>query len=238
MSQAHEKYIELQRLRNTNPAEIDPERTALMVIDMQNYFLSPQSPLSQACEAQVPGVLASYHARGRDVVEPTLSRLLTFFRARRMRIIYTTVASELADGTDLSPVFRQRNQSAREMQLPPYIPAKSDTWAQVVPALEPQEDEVVVNKTTYGAFSSTGLEAMLRNMGISTLVIGGVVTNVCVETTARDACDRGFDVVLVDDACAAFSPEAHDATMLALQGPFATVCNADDVIALLDPQVD
>ncbi|MGK0172834.1 MAG: hypothetical protein ACI9W2_004575 [Gammaproteobacteria bacterium] len=77
---------------------------------------------------------------------------------------------------------------------------------------------------------------MLRNVGISTLVIGGVVTNACVETTARDACDRGFDVVLVDEACAAFSPEAHVATMLALQGPFATVRNADDVIALLDPQ--
>ena len=99
--------------------------------------------------------------------------------------------------------------------------------------LAPRGDELVINKTTYGAFVSTGLENTLRNLAIDTLVIGGVVTNVCVETTARDACDRGFDVLLIEDACAAFSPEAHAATMLALQGPFASVLATDALLEAL-----
>jgi len=233
MSTAHEKYVELQGLRNELPPGIEPAHTALLVIDMQAYFLDPSSPLSRACESQVPGVLDDYHARGRDIVQPNLTRLLSAFREHGMAVLYTTVASERSDGGDLSRVLRLRNQSAQELQLPPYIPPRGDPWAAIVPALEPQEDEVVVNKTTYGAFVSTGLESTLRNLGITTVVIGGVVTNVCVETTARDACDRGFEVVVIDDACAAFSPQAHDATMLALQGPFAAVVGTDDFLGAL-----
>jgi biuret amidohydrolase len=64
-------------------------------------------------------------------------------------------------------------------------------------------------------------------------VIGGVVTNVCVETTARDAADRGYNVVLLDDGCAAFSPEIHESTLLSFQGPFGRVRTSDEVLALL-----
>ena len=233
MSEAQEKYAALQSSRNRPPATIEREGTALLVIDMQAYFLSSDSPLAKACEAQVPGVLDDYHARGHSVVAPNLTRLITAFRRRGMRVIYTTVASELADGADLSPVFRDRNASARELQLPPYIPPRDDPWSAIVPGLAPRGDELVINKTTYGAFVSTGLENTLRNLAIDTLVIGGVVTNVCVETTARDACDRGFDVLLIEDACAAFSPEAHAATMLALQGPFASVLTTDALLEAL-----
>lgn len=233
MSAAHEKYVELQRLRNLAPVDLAAGETALLIIDMQEYFLRADSPLCRACEAQVPGVLDDYLARGRDVVEPNLAGLLALFRERGMRVLHTTVASELPDGADLMPVLRRRNQAAHEMQLPSYIPARDDDWARIVGSLRPAESEIVVNKTTYGAFASTGLDATLRNLGITTVVIGGVVTNVCVETTARDACDRGYRVIVVEDACAAFSPEAHDAAMLALQGPFAAVRTAEQVKELL-----
>ena len=93
---------------------------------------------------------------------------------------------------------------------------------------------LVINKTTYGTFTSTGLDRALRNLGIDTLVIGGVVTNVCVETTARDAADHGDTVVVVDDACAAFSPEIHEAALVSFQGPFGRVRSADEVIALIE----
>jgi len=233
MSIAHDKYVELQSLRNQPPPTIDPGRTALVVIDMQAYFLDPASPLSQACEAQVPGVLDDYHARGRELVEPSLVRLASAFRALNMPVLYTTVASERSDGADLGHVLRLRNEAARDLQLPPYIPPRDDPWAAIVPTLEPQQNDIVVNKTTYGAFASTGLESTLRNLGVTTLVIGGVVTNVCVETTARDACDRGFEVIVIEDACAAFSPEAHDATMLALKGPFASVVGTEVLLSTM-----
>ena len=73
----------------------------------------------------------------------------------------------------------------------------------------------------------------VRRDSITALVVGGVVTNVCVETTARDAADRGYDIVLLDDGCAAFSPEIHEATLLSFQGPFGRVRTADEVLALL-----
>ena len=234
MSLAHDKYMELQRLRNAVPMRFDPPCTALVIIDMQEYFLNPDSPLSRACEAQVPGVLTYFQERGRTVVETTLQRLLERFRTHGMRVLYTTVASELADGSDLMPIFRQRNSAAQAQVAAAYIPPRRDFWARIVPSLAPQPDELVINKTTYGTFTSTGLDHTLRNLGITTLVIGGVVTNVCVETTARDAADLGYDVILVDDACAAFSPEIHAATLLSFQGPFGRVRTADEVLARLD----
>ena len=234
MSLAHDKYSELQRLRNAVPVQVDPRRTALVIIDMPEYFLNPESPLSRACEAQVPGVLEDFQERGRSVVEPALQRLLEYFRTHGLRVIYTTVASELSDGSDLMPIFQQRNAAAHEPGRAACIPPRLDTWARIVPALAPRPDELMVNKTTYGTFNSTGLDHTLRNLGITTLVIGGVVTNVCVETTARDAADLGYEVILVDDACAAYSPEIHQATLLSFQGPFGRVRLADDVLALLE----
>src|SRR5262249_1868626 len=177
---------------------------------MQEYFLDPASPFSRACEAVVPGVLSHFQERGRGVVEPSLRRVLDVFRARGLRVVYTTVASELPDGSDLMPIFRERNAANRpprgDAPLPPPTPPPRP-GARIWRSSEPQRAELIVNKTTSGTFSSTGLDHRLRALGISSLVVGGVVTNVCVETTARDAADRGYQVVLLDDGCAAFSPE-------------------------------
>lgn len=234
MSTAHDRYTTLQRHRNAAPLTLDPSATALVIIDMQEYFLDPASPFSRACEAVVPGVLSHFQERGRGVVEPSLRRLLDVFRARGLRVVYTTVASELPDGSDLMPIFRERNAANRAAVGDAAIPPRADPWARIVTSLEPRPGELVVNKTTYGTFSSTGLDHRLRSLGISALVVGGVVTNVCVETTARDAADRGYQVVLLDDGCAAFSPEIHEATMLSFQGPFGRVRRTDEVLALLE----
>lgn len=233
MSTAHDRYVALQRHRNEAPLTLDPRTTALVIVDMQEYFLNPASPFSRACEHVVPGVLGHFQERGRGVVEPSLRRLLDFFRAHGLRVVYTTVASELSDGSDLMPIFQQRNAASRASVGEAAIPPRADAWARIVAALEPRPGELVVNKTTYGTFTSTGLDHALRSLGITALVVGGVVTNVCVETTARDAADRGYDVVLLDDGCAAFSPEIHEATLLSFQGPFGRVRTGDEVLALL-----
>ncbi len=167
-------------------------------------------------------------------VEPTVRRLLEFFRAHGLRVIYTTIASELADGRDLLPILQQRNALAREKTGAASTPQRIDPWARIVPALEPLPDELVIDKTTYGTVNSTGLDHTLRLLAIDTLVIGGVVTNVCVETTARDVADMGQQTILVDDACAALSSEIHEATLLSFQGPFSRVRTADEVLSLLE----
>src|SRR5262245_65636854 len=80
---------------------------------MQEYFLNPASPFSRAAERVVPGVLGHFQERGRGVVEPSLRRLLDFFRTHALRVVYTTVASELPDGRDLMPILQQRNAANR-----------------------------------------------------------------------------------------------------------------------------
>jgi hypothetical protein len=108
MSLAHEKYIEWKHQRNVE-AEVGPRTTVLLIIDMQEYFLDAQSPLSRFSEMQTPGVRDYLLEHGKTVVIPNLERLLAFFRTQNLRVIYTTVASELPDGQDWPPILRRRN---------------------------------------------------------------------------------------------------------------------------------
>ena len=187
MSTAHDKYVALQRHRNAAPLALDLRTTALVIVDMQEYFLNPASPFSRACERLVPGVLGHFQERGRGVVEPSLRRLLDFFRAHGLRVVYTTVASELPDGRDLMPIFQQRNAANRAAVGDVAIPPRGDAWARIVAALEPRPGELVVNKTTYGTFSSTGLDHALRSLVITALVVGG---DECLRGDHRPGCRR------------------------------------------------
>jgi nicotinamidase-related amidase len=233
MTEAHEKWVAWQTRRNSTPLEIGIETTAMLIIDMQEYFINPQSPFSRYMEGKESGLLDYFVDRSRSVVEPNLQRLLGRFRVHESRVIFTTVASEFPDGRDLSPTFQRMNVEARQEIGDVVLPPRTDPWARIVDKLAPAENEAVVNKTTYGSFASTGLDGMLRNLGIDTLVIGGVVTNRCVETTVRDAADRGYRVVLVDDGTATLSQELQDMTMHSLMGSYAFVRTADDVLAFL-----
>lgn len=233
MSLAHDKYVASQQQRNAVSIEINPLTSALMIIDMQEYFLHPDSPFSCALAHRTPGLCDYMQERTRTVVEPTLQRLLDRFRALGLAVIYTTVASERSDGHDLAPRFQRSNAAAQKQVGTVMFPPRTDAWARIVTSLTPRPDELILNKTTYSTFASTGLERTLRHLGIETLVIGGVATNVCVEATARDAVDLGYQVILVDDACATYSPESHEATLLNFQG-FGRVRLGDEVLALLE----
>ena len=167
------------------------------------------------------------------MVTPNIQRLLRAFRDAGQRVVFTTVASEAQDGSDWSLPFKRMNAEARERIGEHSFPAKTDPWARILDELEPAADEVVINKTTFGAFSSTGLDATLRNMAIETIVLVGVVTNRCVETTMRGAADRGYRVILVDDATAAFSQELQDAATLSLMGSYGFVRQTDETLSLL-----
>ena len=233
MTTAHDRYIAAQNKLNAMPMEVDLATTALLIIDMQEYFVNPQSPFSRMIERRTSGLGEYFQERSKAMVEPNLKKLLDFFRSGQHRVIFTTVASESPDGGDWSPAFRRMNEMAQAQLGEAAFPAKTDPWARMVEALEPTADEVVINKTTYGAFASTGLDATLHNLGIETLVLGGVVTNRCVETTVRDATDRGYRVLMVDDGTATFSQEMQDATTLSLQGAYGLVRQTDEVLSLL-----
>jgi nicotinamidase-related amidase len=99
--------------------------------------------------------------RARTVVEPALRSLLDRFRAHGLAVIYTT---EHADGCDLAPRFQRSNAVAQQLVGAVHFPPRTDAWARIVDALTPRPDEVILNKTTFSAFASTGLERTLRHL--------------------------------------------------------------------------
>ena len=233
MSVAHDKFIASQQQLNAVPVQVDPQTTALLIIDMQEYFLNPASPLGRFGEKRRPGLRHYFLEQAATVVLPNLRRLLECFRTQHLRVMHATAASELPDGQDWIPTLHQTNTVAREQIGEAVFPARTDPWARIVAPLTPRPEEVVINKTTYSAFTATSLDGLLRNLHIETLVLGGVVTNRCVETTARDATDRGYQVIVLGDATATYSPELQEATLLSLQGAYGYVRTTDEVLALL-----
>lgn len=183
---------------------LDPAKAALVVVDMQYASGSRDHGLGRVLKARGQETLGAWRFdRIERTVIPTIQRLLALFRARGLRIVYLTVGSELPDYSDLPPHMRAlaegigNTRGAREHEI--------------LDAVAPRPGEAVLNKTTMSAFNSSGFERLLRSWGVEQLVFTGISTNSCVEGTARDAADRGFQCVLVEDGCGAASQALHDA---------------------------
>lgn len=212
---------------------IEPAKAVLLVIDMQYFDAHRDYGVGKALEKLAPGFTRYFFDRVEQVVVPGIQRLLEAFRAAKLRVVYLCLGSETEDLSDMPPTARARSR-ARELATgyPTLYPRSSLEW-QILPELAPRPGEMVVNKTSLGAFNSTPLDFTLRNFGIETVVLTGVVTSVCVETTARDAVDRGYNGVLVDGACAAWDEASHQATLRAFRRYFGRAVTVDEVIGEL-----
>jgi nicotinamidase-related amidase len=104
---------------------------------------------------------------------------------------------------------------------------------EIIDELKPGPNDHIVRKTTIGAFASTGIDHLLRTLGCNALFVTGVSTNMCVETTAREAADRGYDVTIVEDACATTHEDLHHNTMRNFQRLFGKVRSTEEVMELL-----
>jgi biuret amidohydrolase len=125
---------------------------------------------------------------------------------------------------------RERSRGHRDKGI--FAP-KGSKDAEILEDLQPTENEIVLPKTASGVFNSTAIDQILRNLRIENLVITGVVTNNCVENAVRDACDRGYAVVLVEDGCAAVSEELHSASLRAMRDHFEKIKTTAEVLKLL-----
>jgi nicotinamidase-related amidase len=186
------------------PFRLNPARVALVVVDMQYASASRDHGLGGFLAERGQEVRGEYRFdRIETVVVPTIQRLLEAFRRRGLRIVYLTVGSELPDYSDLLPHMRGLAEAVGNT-------AGRKEHA-ILDALAPFPGEPVINKTTMSAFHSSGFEQLLKAWGVEQLVLTGVSTNSCVEGTARDAADRGYRCVLVDDGCGAASQRLHEA---------------------------
>jgi len=230
---AFNKVKQLVMARRKRPLEVDLATSCLLVIDMQEYQTRPGYGLLKSMEALAPGIGTYYVERVQSAVEPNIQRLLDAFRRGKRPVLYTAFCSEIRDGSDLAKWCKWRNRNALELVGDKVFPHKDEPSAQILKSMKPGPEDLVIYKTSSGTLNSTDIVQKLRNMGVTSVVVTGVLTNVCVETTARDLADRSFDVIIVDDACATHCPELHDATLLNFQMVFGWVRTTAEMLKLL-----
>jgi nicotinamidase-related amidase len=195
---------------------------ALMVIDIQFLDAAPgHGVFADVEKSGVPVEAQEYYFKRLDhVVLPNVRRLQDAFRDLKLEVIHTRIQSLTKDGRDRSVGHKRLGLHA--------APGSKD--AEFLPEVAPKGDELIINKTASGVFNATNAEYILRNMGIDSLYVCGVYTNECVSTTVRDACDRGFNTTLINDACATVTPELHNATISTIKDRYARVMTTDEVV--------
>jgi biuret amidohydrolase len=201
---------------------VDPRRTAMIVVDMENDFIAPGAPM------ETPA--------GRALI-PNLQRALAFCREAGIRIVYTAHVHR-KDGCDMGLYD----------DLWPPIESRAGlvdgtSGIEIYPDVAPTKDDIVIKKHRYSAFYGTDLEIVLRGMGVDTVIITGVTTENCCHATARDAMFRDYKVVFLSDATGTFdypdvgqgglsSDEVHRATLIVLSVSTAHVMTTDEFIRL------
>lgn len=177
---------------------------ALLVIDMQRYFLEPDAP--------------AYLEDGPAII-PNVKKLIQKFREKDCPIIFTRHAHKKGEPT--GQMGRWWNNK---------LPWEGDEYSELINSLKPKENEHVITKTRYSAFEKTYLNDFLKRQKIDTIVVCGVMTHLCVETTIRHAFILDYQPILVEDACASENKKHHEATVYNLQHGFAYVVTTGDLL--------
>lgn len=197
--------------------ELEPRKTALVVIDMQNFFVEEGQPL------EVPAA--------REIV-PNINRLAGKLRETCGTVVWVQVTLSEDVFAEWSIFLDYRNEQGREM----FSGLRAGEHGQALwHKLEVHAEYLVLDKTRFSAFiqGASHLDQILRDKGIDTLLITGTLTNVCCESTARDAMMLNYRVVMVSDASAALTDSAHQASLANMISFFGDVYTADETIALL-----
>jgi nicotinamidase-related amidase len=221
------------------PIRLVRDETALIIIDMQYSDASADQGLNVALERIDPGCMEYFNTRNETRTIPSIQRLLAYFRAEGLKVIYVTLGSHYRDLRDMPERTRGfiRNVEARS-GVQDLFWAGNPAYA-IRREIAPLPDETVINKTTWGAFNSTPIDLILQSMNVRTLVITGVTTNHCVETTARDAADKGYATIIVDEATCDYDQAAQDAMLHGFAYNFGRVVKtAEDAIDALRDEAE
>jgi len=206
---------------------VDPKKTALLIVDMQNEFVLRDFGEALAFkEAGEWERWIPFHDRLDNIVIPNNQKLLKFFRDNGLTVTFGRIAALREDGEDRSPV--QKSEGWNGMLLP-----INDFKAQMIDELAPLENEIVVNKTTDSVTTGTNYLTLLRFMGIKTVVVSGIVTDQCVASTIRGLADEGLQVICVEDACAAGSQELHDQELRIMNIIYCDVISTDQTLDII-----
>ncbi len=207
---------------------IDPKKTALLIVDMQNEFVRRDSPEAEAYKAAGEWERwLPFHDRLDEIVIPNNVKLLNTFRKYGMPVTYARIACHREDGEDRSPVQKSEGWNGI------FLPANSPE-TQIIDELNPGKNDLVFDKTTDSVTTGTNYLTVMRFMGIERVIVTGIVTDQCVACSVRGLADAGLKVIVCEDACAAGNMELHDAELKIMSVIYCDVLSTDETIALLD----
>jgi len=186
-----------------------PRETTLLFIDVQNFCADRKGgEFKDLSAAEFEERLGYYFRELEGRVIPNMQRLQKACRKAGIEAMYSTIESLTKDGRDRSLDYK----------ITGFNVPKGSWDARVIDAIRPNEDEIQLPKTSSSVFISTNIDYVLRNLGTRYLVISGVVTDQCIESAVRDACDSGYLVTLITDACTTYSRERHDFALRSIKG--------------------
>jgi ureidoacrylate peracid hydrolase len=193
----------------TRDLPVEIPATTLLFIDVQNFCcVRDGGEFEGMSKAEFEARHGYYFRELETRVLPNMQRLQAGCRKVGIEVMYTLIRNLTRDGRD-----RSLDYKITGFNVPP-----DSRDGQVVDAIKPGPDEMVIPKTSSNVFCSTNIDYVLRNLGTRYLVISGVVTDQCVEGAVRDGCDLGYLVTLITDACATGSQERHDNSLRAIRG--------------------
>ena len=199
--------------------QLESNKTALIIIDMQNTFCEPGSP------AEVP--------QSRNIVEP-INKFTEELRNRKIPVIWVLHAnSQIGAKSDWELFFNNVvSDDIKNRTIASLEPNKQKVWKDLIT----YDSDIQIVKNRYSALitGSSSLERTLRNLGVDTLLIAGTKTNVCCESTARDGMMLDFKVVMVEDCCAALSDDEHQAALETIIQQFGDVRTSSEILSILN----
>lgn len=199
---------------------LPPDETALLCIDVQNYGLPPRESTGEQAR------WGWFDQRMHETVMPNLRALQDRFRARGIDVIHARIACLLNDGRDRS--LSQKMPGWNNLLMP-----RDSEASQIVEQVAPRGDEIVVTKTTDSALTGTNLRLVLANMGIRHVIVTGIYTDQCVSSTVRSLADESFNVVVVEDCCAAGTEALHLHELEIINMIYCHVVNSDELVQIM-----
>lgn len=200
---------------------LQARKTALIVIDMQEDFLSTTGYFARQ----------GYDPAPLRAILPAVNRLVAACREAGVRIILTRQGYR-ADLADMTPYDKWRRKQTGLEGTTALL--RSSPGFQIVPELDVRPEDIIVDKTSNGAFTHTDFEHVLRAQGITHLLFTGCTTDVCVHTTLREACDRNFQCLTISDACASGDRYAHEAALHIVTVEYGVFGVLTDTAAVLE----
>jgi ureidoacrylate peracid hydrolase len=205
----------------TREIPLDPTQSGLLFVDVQNFCAHRDGgEFAEFNEQQFASQFGYFFGQLEGGVIANMQKLQSAFRAAEIETLFTTIESLTKDGRDRSLDYK----------ITGFNVAKGSWDGKVIDEIAPGDDDIVFPKSSSSVFVSTHIDYVLRNLGIRQLVISGLVTDQCVESAVRDACDLGYLVTLVTDACATYSQARHDHSLDEIKG-YCRQMTTDELIS-------